>query len=305
MVLSAGQFMAWLHTMSHNFIHQPNNWRMYATNMMLVGWRDWRVFHAIVRKFYSFLAVLMIFASTVTSLVPKLLERLRGNFYGAFRLLDANRQEVKAPNFNFLLCFPAVFYGFSQGLRFEVRKHSFYVLTEISICRYLGVLVSNLQKFHWDEFVSLLLPLAMFFLSDQSFTFFAVLEVFTVWTCIVMTGSFFFNVHAVAASHHAPPMTHEGDEFRSCDFGIYQLGSVFDRHETNSNLFMTLAFFGYHSLHHMFPSLDHSLLPQLEEVFIKTCIDFEVELKKFSFYEGFEGHFQQLGRTKITKIRTY
>lgn len=148
----------------------------------------------------------------------------------------------------------------------------------------------------------LLLPFAMFFLSGRSFTIFAAIEVFAVWTCIVMAGSLFFNVHAVAASHHAPSMIHEGDEFKSCDFGVYQLGSVFDRHEANSSLFLTLAFFGYHILHHMFPSLDHSLLPQLEEVLLETCIDFEVELKKFSFYQGFEGHFQQLGRTRPIKV---
>jgi cytochrome b involved in lipid metabolism len=50
MVLFSGQLMGWLHAMAHNFIHQPNNWRMYAINMMLVGWRDWRVFHGIVSK---------------------------------------------------------------------------------------------------------------------------------------------------------------------------------------------------------------------------------------------------------------
>lgn len=48
MVLASGQLIGWLHAVSHNFIHQPNNWRMYAMNLMLVGWRDWRVFHGIV-----------------------------------------------------------------------------------------------------------------------------------------------------------------------------------------------------------------------------------------------------------------
>lgn len=46
--LFAGQCMAWTNTLAHNFIHQPNNVRMYAANLVLVGWRDWRVFHGMV-----------------------------------------------------------------------------------------------------------------------------------------------------------------------------------------------------------------------------------------------------------------
>lgn len=49
MVLSSGLLMGWLNTISHNFIHQPNNWRMYTANLVLTGWRDWRVYHGLVR----------------------------------------------------------------------------------------------------------------------------------------------------------------------------------------------------------------------------------------------------------------
>lgn len=47
-ILIAGQFAAWLNTLSHNFSHQRNNWRMYTANFVLTGWRDWRVYHGIV-----------------------------------------------------------------------------------------------------------------------------------------------------------------------------------------------------------------------------------------------------------------
>ena len=46
--LLTAQFMAWVNTISHNFIHQRNNWRMYAQCLTGTGWRDWRVFHALV-----------------------------------------------------------------------------------------------------------------------------------------------------------------------------------------------------------------------------------------------------------------
>lgn len=48
LTIVAGQLMGWLNSLSHNFIHQRNSWRMYAANLVLVGWRDWRVFHGLV-----------------------------------------------------------------------------------------------------------------------------------------------------------------------------------------------------------------------------------------------------------------
>lgn len=49
LVVIAGQFAAILNAASHNFTHQRNNWRMYTANFVLTGWRDWRVFHGLVR----------------------------------------------------------------------------------------------------------------------------------------------------------------------------------------------------------------------------------------------------------------
>lgn len=50
-VVIAGQFAAILNAAAHNFTHQQNNWRMYTANFVLTGWRDWRVFHGLVRMF--------------------------------------------------------------------------------------------------------------------------------------------------------------------------------------------------------------------------------------------------------------
>lgn len=50
--LFAGLHLAWLSTLTHNYIHQPNNWRMYLSHLTLMGWRDWRVFHAMSHHLY-------------------------------------------------------------------------------------------------------------------------------------------------------------------------------------------------------------------------------------------------------------
>ena len=48
-------FMTWVALMSHNYIHQRDNWRMYGTNFIMFGytWREWRVFHAMVSWKYN------------------------------------------------------------------------------------------------------------------------------------------------------------------------------------------------------------------------------------------------------------
>ena len=48
----SGVLMMWLTMFAHNYIHQKNNWRMYLMNFSLMGWRDWRVFHAMSHHMY-------------------------------------------------------------------------------------------------------------------------------------------------------------------------------------------------------------------------------------------------------------
>ena len=40
--IAAGFLLMWLTTISHNFIHQKNNWRMYFISLSLMSWRDFR-----------------------------------------------------------------------------------------------------------------------------------------------------------------------------------------------------------------------------------------------------------------------
>lgn len=51
-ILLCAQCSSWLLILSHNFMHQRNNWRMYTSCLVSSNWRDWRVFHAIVSSEY-------------------------------------------------------------------------------------------------------------------------------------------------------------------------------------------------------------------------------------------------------------
>jgi fatty acid desaturase len=144
----------------------------------------------------------------------------------------------------------------------------------------------------------------MFFLGGEPFNWITGIKVIIMWTFLVGTGSFIYNFMAIAAGHHGPNIIHEGDEFESLDFGMFQLGATVDRKEANHNLVMVLISFGHHNFHHLFPSLDHTLLPQLNDTFMETCKDFDAEFQKFSFLDGVVAQYQQLGRTEIIKIQS-
>lgn len=143
----------------------------------------------------------------------------------------------------------------------------------------------------------------MLLFDARPITFLNILITFVIWNVIVLTGSFLYSVVAVNAGHHGPTIVHEGDEFKSLDYGIYQLSATIERGESNSNLFMSLTHFGDHMLHHMFPSLDHSVLPHLRETLIETCREFEGEFRKYSMLDAVVGQFQQLGRTESFKLK--
>lgn len=52
--LVSAQSLAWLTNISHNFVHQADNWRMKTANLSLITWREFRIFHVLVgfiRKF--------------------------------------------------------------------------------------------------------------------------------------------------------------------------------------------------------------------------------------------------------------
>lgn len=52
---------------------------------------------------------------------------------------------------------------------------------------------------------------------------------------------------------------------------MHELEAVMDRKEINGSLFTVMTFFGDHALHHLFPTLDHALLPYLYPKFLEHC----------------------------------
>lgn len=114
---------------------------------------------------------------------------------------------------------------------------------------------------------------------------------------MIFSASFCFAFIGLNAAHHHPDITHEGDAMRQdIDWGLFQLDTVMDREDIKGSSFLVLTHFGEHALHHLFPTLDHSLLPQLHEIFYATIEEFEYEVRECSWFEHIIGQHRQLVR---------
>lgn len=133
----------------------------------------------------------------------------------------------------------------------------------------------------------------MFALGNETF-----FGTFKIWFSVILVASFFNGLISLNTGHHHTETFHDNDELKSLDFGILQLSATFEKAELNENHFFTLTTYGQHILHHLFPTLDHAVLPQLREILFETCKEFEADLRVYPWFELFIQQFIQLTRTE-------
>lgn len=255
--------LLWLSVITHNFIHQRDNWRMYLINFSMMSFREWRVFHAMSHHLY-----------------PNSYYDLEIAFFEPF----LNWMPIHKTSFQ--KCFSWLFSPLSYTLIF---------FGEFGM-RISDVIYYN-QKLFWDDLIPFILPVLMLLFGNHS-----IWVVTKIWLFIISLTSFMYGIVGVNAGHHHNTIFHDGDELKSLDFGIYQLAATIDRSEVKKSHFLTLTTFGHHILHHFFPTVDHVLLPQLHEIFVSTCKEFESEFREFPWWELIAGQFRQLLRTKPIRI---
>lgn len=146
---------------------------------------------------------------------------------------------------------------------------------------------------YWHDILPLSIPLAIFLFSDISF-FLSLRQ----WIFITMIASFAFCVIGLNAAHHDPDIYHEGDAAREDrDWGLFQVDTIIDRGDLKGSQFLVLTHFGDHILHHLFPTLDHGILPQLYPVLYETLDQFKGKLRECNHLEHMLGQHMQLLRT--------
>lgn len=99
-----------------------------------------------------------------------------------------------------------------------------------------------------------------------------------------MTSSWLLAAISFAVHRHEKLWT-EGDANPRLDFGEHIMMTTSD-HSAGTPLLQALfcyALLNYHCLHHMFPTIDHSRLHELDAIYEKTCQEFGIPRKKEHF----------------------
>jgi fatty acid desaturase len=89
----------------------------------------------------------------------------------------------------------------------------------------------------------------------------------------------------------------------SMSLTVWSLAAIVNRPAIDANHFTELGYYGLHTLHHMFPTLDHTVLPELQQELSETCKKFSIEIQKSAIISCFTNQFKQLVRTDTIRIR--
>ncbi|XP_061391271.1 cytochrome b5-related protein-like [Musca vetustissima] len=264
--VAAALSLAWVSISAHNYFHQRDNWQMYTFNLTLMNFNEWRISHALSHHVYT-----------------NSLHDLEMSLFEPFLCWIPNPHIASMGRRIISVIIQPVFYAMIFPFHF--------------ILRVINSLFAK-NVLYWHDVLGFTIPLLMLVVSQAS-----PLTVLIQWLRILAISSFIFGLIGLNASHHTPEIVHDGDALReNRDWGLYQLDTIIDRGDIKSSQFMCLTHFGEHSLHHLFPTLDHGILPQLNEVFLKTLEEFKSELREISFAEHIIGQNKQLLRTAANPI---
>ncbi|XP_030041312.2 cytochrome b5-related protein [Manduca sexta] len=261
--LIASLSLAWMTVAAHNYIHKKTNWRMYLFNFSLWSYRDFRVSHALSHHLY-----------------PNTLMDLEISAFEPMILWNPRKKPLYA-KFAFLLeqiTFPFLFMiNFTKRFFLNFTREGFFT-----------------EHYRWHDVLGFSLPVWMWLVSGCTFY-----EAFTTWLWIVCTASYIFATIGSNAAHHHPKIFKDGDEIRNAtpDWGLHELEAVMDRTDINGNLFKVMTFFGDHALHHLFPTLDHAILPHLYPIFLEHVQKFKGNFRMTSSFDLFLGQIKMTMKT--------
>lgn len=259
----SGMCVNWTMICAHNYFHQKDNWRMKLFNLAFFSYREWRISHAMSHHLY-----------------PNSILDLEISYFEPFLCWLPN-PKIK---------------GTIQRYGSWIYGPIVYMVVFLAdfIKRLIESIKTGKSTFFADDLISFILPTFMFLIDSTSLGY-----VLRMWALIVTVASFSFSLIGLNAAHHHPEVCHSGDQIPDeIDWGVYQIAAVIDRADVKGSQFAVLTSFGDHCLHHMFPTLDHGILPQLYPVFLRTCEEFETAYRECSWLHHIVGQHRQLARTE-------
>merc|ERR1739848_60323 len=122
---------------------------------------------------------------------------------------------------------------------------------------------------------------------------------FVLWIIMHSFSSFWLIFTSLIASHHHPYIYHAGDTPRQqTDWGLRQLDATRDVSKKGNSFFLVATTFGHHTLHHLFPTVDHSKLHLLYPILEETCQEFGTKYETKPQWDMLRGMHQQLIRNQ-------
>ncbi|CAG5077289.1 Oidioi.mRNA.OKI2018_I69.PAR.g8674.t1.cds [Oikopleura dioica] len=163
------------------------------------------------------------------------------------------------------------------------------LLTAVTFIDFLKRWISNLL-FTEDEFE--LVDLIPFL---ELYGFYLVNKESYLWFFFVFHGtlSFTFAFLSLPGIHHHSSNFYEGHQGRKdTDWGLLQVDTIVDRWLTssdNTSHSIAVSAFGDHTLHHLFPTVDGSILQHFIPAYRITLAEFNINYKQSNcFYDWFE-----------------
>ncbi|KAG5676468.1 hypothetical protein PVAND_006300 [Polypedilum vanderplanki] len=265
LALLAGFFLNAQLVIAHNFFHRKDNWRMFCFNLSLFTAREWRISHVMSHHLYT---------NTYYDLEITLFEPYLQWIPRPKTLTQKIISCLLSPVV--WICIPLFTFGY----------------------RTIGYFVKAVE-FKLEDLIPYILPIAMYYFGQNDF--FIVIKL---WSISIASCGFFLGLIGLNAGHHHPNIAHEGDELpNGMDFGVFQMNAIIDRKDVKSSHIVALTTFGHHTLHHLFPTLDHGLLPKLHDTLLETCKEFELELREYPWWPLITGQFAQLIRDKPKSLK--
>jgi len=261
----SGIFLCFVAIAAHNYFHKKDNFRMYYFDLTMVSSYDWRISHAMSHHLYT---------NTV--------------------------QDIEISGLEPILQFLPRPKSFMARYAAWIYSHFFYVFAlPLQYLKRHVLTFQGKQQKRLENYLPILELIVGIILCGS------VKQGFFLWAFLHLVCSYWFAFVGLIAAHHHPDIWHEGDELRykSNDWGIRQIEAVRDRKDITGNLLLVATTFGDHTLHHLFPTVDHSKLPLLYPVFLQTCEEFGVEFKFYTILSLMLGKYKQMARVTTTKAK--
>jgi len=265
-VILTGAVITWTSIVAHNYFHRRDNWRMYTFNLSMMNFVDWRILHALSHHIY-----------------PNTYFDLELSLHEPFFCWVPNPY-IKSVMMRYLSwLYAPVMYIIGYYMQVTVRLIYSFQKTNIMF---------------WHDFIPFILPLFLYMTTGAP-----VLLIVKKWMLMIIASSFIFHLIGLNAAHHDPKIYHEGDATRvDRDWGLFEVDTIIERTELTHNIVLALTHFGDHSLHHLFPTLDHSVLPFLHSIFYETLEEFKGQAREQSILAHIIGQHKQLVRTAANPV---